>query len=104
MTICCLCGRATHCMFRMYLVPPDSSLTNSQIQNSLDSSPVEVLPNNPDWRNVCVFCRERVVSVAEFYAFLRNIKSGIVKTTIVEMYRKILNHRIRINVARIMSS
>ena len=57
-----------------------------------------------EWKSVCTYCRERVVSVADFYTFLRNVKNGIMKAPIVDMYNKCMNLRVKMAVARLLSS
>lgn len=88
---CSLCIRDWPCKYRMYL---ESSLT---VTTSNTATPPK------QWKYLCNYCRNRIVSVADFYTFIRNVKMGIFKTPITSMYKECLRLRIRMNVSRLIS-
>eukprot|EP01114_Cavostelium_apophysatum_P015845 TRINITY_DN4401_c0_g1_i1.p1 TRINITY_DN4401_c0_g1~~TRINITY_DN4401_c0_g1_i1.p1 ORF type:complete len:507 (-),score=114.76 TRINITY_DN4401_c0_g1_i1:38-1558(-) len=85
--VCCLCLRDCPCKFRMYL----------ESASGTSAAPKQ-------WKFLCNYCRSRVVTVADFYTFVRNVRLGIYKTPITNMYKECLRLRIRMNVARVVSA
>jgi len=85
---CSLCNQERIFGFRMSI----------HLQTQLSKSAKE------DWREMCSFCRNRIVAVADLYTFVRNLRAGIYKGTIIDMYKMLMRLRIRINIARISSS
>jgi len=61
-------------------------------------------PSPYDGRTICQRCRDRIVTVGDFYTFLRNIQSGIVKWSLEEMFYECLKLRMRMNLSRVVSS
>ncbi|KAK9729388.1 hypothetical protein K7432_000271 [Basidiobolus ranarum] len=51
----------------------------------------------------CSFCRERLISVCDFYSFLRMIHSGILKSSHEKLYNDCLRIRLKMFLARVGS-
>jgi len=81
---CMLCGYEQNLKFRYSIQSPEK--TDKAVK----------------WKMICQFCRDKIVSVADFYCFVRNIRAGIMKANIVDMYRECIKLRLRMNIARIM--
>jgi len=54
-----------------------------------------------DWKMVGDLCRERIVRACDFYSYLRNIRKGLVKKTLVGMYKEYCRLRLLMHFARI---
>jgi len=54
-----------------------------------------------DWKMVGDLCRERIVRACDFYSYLRNIRKGLVKKTLMGMYKEYSRLRLLMHFARI---
>ncbi|KAJ3003913.1 rab guanine nucleotide exchange factor S2 [Thoreauomyces humboldtii] len=86
--------------------PADTSPHSHQPQ-LLSTSPPAPTPSTEQmtWHPVCRFCRDRVLSVLEFFAFLAHIRDGVKQgATLLGMFRQALWLRRRMAVCRIGSA
>jgi Rab-3A-interacting protein len=59
------------------------------------------LPDSPSWYYMTPHCRDRIVSVCEFYTFIGYIKKGIIKKEVAELYWQVARHRAVMGLARL---
>ncbi|CAG8535442.1 10762_t:CDS:2 [Acaulospora morrowiae] len=96
---CGLCGHLRSCEYRMRLsgtdvaVPPTATMTPSS-RFSVTGSPA--------WIPLDRFCRDRVVAVCDFYAYLSHLRQGLlVNSPVWGIYKQCLKHRRRMSLARV---
>ncbi len=95
--VCCeMCGKERSPKFRTTIEKeteskPKFSLTKKQS------------PSGKEWRNICQFCRDRLVSCADLFTFLRNVKMGYRKGHPSDLLRELLKLRLRVNFSRLVS-
>jgi len=54
-----------------------------------------------EWKVLGDLCRERIVRTCDFYTYLRNIRQGLVKKTLPQIYKEYLRLRLMMNFARV---
>jgi hypothetical protein len=54
-----------------------------------------------DFKNMGDQCRERIVRTCDFYMYLRNLRQGLVKKTLPNIYKEFLRLRLMMNFARL---
>ncbi|CAG8632609.1 13827_t:CDS:1 [Cetraspora pellucida] len=98
---CGLCGHLRSCDFLMRIsdsdipVPPTTTMTTSSRFS---------FTGNPGWIPLDRFCRDRVVAVCDFYAFLSHLRQGLFSNSPVwGMYKQCLKYRRKMCMARVGS-
>jgi hypothetical protein len=84
---CYVCSIQRDCEYQIRLGPPEKQTTK------------------PDWTMLCRFCRDKLISVMDYFAFLAYLAHGHGKsdTTILGMFRQTMWFRRRIHLARVGS-
>lgn len=59
------------------------------------------LGSSQECKNMGDLCRERIIRTCDFYSFLRNLKQGLVKKTLPNIFKEYLRLRLMMNFARI---
>jgi hypothetical protein len=77
MEMCTGCGVESMCKWRLRLGP------------------------STEWKAIGDMCRERVIRTCDFYTYLRNLRQGLVKKTLPNIYKEYLRLRLMMNFARI---
>ncbi|CAG8687796.1 3158_t:CDS:2 [Dentiscutata erythropus] len=96
---CGLCGHTRSCDFRMRISDSDVAVPPSTTSSSLFS-----VTGNPGWIPIDRFCRDRVVAVCDFYAFLSHLRQGLFSNSPVwGMYKQCLKYRRKMCMARVGS-
>ncbi|CAG8518109.1 1244_t:CDS:2 [Scutellospora calospora] len=96
---CGLCGNFRSCDFRMKIsdsdaIVPPSTTTTSSYRFSISG--------NPEWIPLDRFCRDRVVAVCDFYAFISHLRQGLFSNSPVwGMYKQCLKYRRKMSMARV---
>ncbi|RHZ86202.1 hypothetical protein Glove_53g28 [Diversispora epigaea] len=98
---CGLCGHLRSCEYRMRLSGPDAAVPPTTI---MTPSSRFSIGGNPGWIPLDRFCRDRVVSVCDFYAYLSHLRQGLlVNSPVWAMYKQCLKNRRKMNLARVGS-
>ncbi|KAI8908257.1 hypothetical protein DFJ77DRAFT_474390 [Powellomyces hirtus] len=101
---CLTCTLVRDCDYKIRF-PPLPKARASASQNNL--SPTAPTAGGPEvaWHPLCRFCRDRVLAVLEFFAFLAHIRDGVKQgATLLGMFRQALWLRRRMAVCRIGST
>ncbi|KAF0354911.1 guanyl-nucleotide exchange factor sec2 [Gigaspora margarita] len=97
---CGLCGHLRSCDFHMKISDSDITVPPSTTTSSSRFS----FTGNPGWIPLDRFCRDRVVAVCDFYAFLSHLRQGLFSNSPVwGMYKQCLKYRRKMCMARIGS-
>ncbi|CAG8814873.1 12419_t:CDS:2, partial [Gigaspora margarita] len=97
---CGLCGHLRNCDFHMKISDSDITVPPSTTTSSSRFS----FTGNPGWIPLDRFCRDRVVAVCDFYAFLSHLRQGLFSNSPVwGMYKQCLKYRRKMCMARIGS-
>ncbi|KAJ3182434.1 rab guanine nucleotide exchange factor S2 [Geranomyces variabilis] len=101
---CLTCTLTRDCEYKIRFPPTLKPSTGSS--NNLSMSPTAAF-TGPElaWHPLCRFCRDRVLAVLEFYAFLAHIRDGVKQgATLLGMFRQALWLRRRMAICRIGST
>ncbi|ORX91437.1 hypothetical protein K493DRAFT_355581 [Basidiobolus meristosporus CBS 931.73] len=79
------------------------SLCNQALNDSQASYTYRLEDDDAEAKALCCFCRERLVSVCDFYSFLRMIHSGLLKSSHEKLYNDCLRLRLKMFLARVGS-
>ena len=75
--VCAMCGVETTCQWRVRM------------------------GSSRDYKNMGDMCRERIVRTCDFYMYLRNLRQGLVKKTLPNIYKEFLRLRLMMHFARL---
>lgn len=90
-TKCTCCGHLRICEFRMRLHSPAQ-------QQQQQAKPVPWLP-------IDRFCRDRIVAVCDFYAFMTHLRQGLMQnSSVLQMFKQCLHFRRRMGLAKVGST
>ncbi|CAG8497994.1 298_t:CDS:2 [Ambispora gerdemannii] len=99
---CGLCGCSRSCEYRMRISGPDAAVPPTA--TTLNSSARLSVTEKPGWIPLDRFCRDRVVAVCDFYAYLSHLRQGLLANSPVwGMYKQCLKHRRKMGMARVGS-
>ncbi|CAG8440386.1 5073_t:CDS:2 [Ambispora leptoticha] len=99
---CGLCGCLRSCEYRMRISGPDAAVPPTA--TTLASSARLSVTEKPGWIPLDRFCRDRVVAVCDFYAYLSHLRQGLLANSPVwGMYKQCLKYRRKMGMARVGS-
>ncbi|TPX61132.1 hypothetical protein SpCBS45565_g07332 [Spizellomyces sp. 'palustris'] len=105
-TKCYACTLIRDCDYKIRFVAPAPSTSSTTI-GSVSSSSATQTSLSPDaaWQPLCRFCRDRILAVLDFFAFLSHLRVGVKHgATILAMFRQVLWLRRRMAGSRIGST
>ncbi|CAG8471994.1 6699_t:CDS:2 [Paraglomus brasilianum] len=103
---CGLCGQLRSCEFRMRLSGPDAAVppTTTALASSSNVSARFSISGRPTWMPLDRFCRDKMVAVCDFYAYISHLRQGLLANSpIWGMYKHCLKIRRKIGLARVGS-
>ncbi|CAG8452477.1 7396_t:CDS:2 [Diversispora eburnea] len=96
---CGLCGHLRSCEYRMRLSGPDAAVPPTTI---MTPSSRFSIGGSPGWIPLDRFCRDRVVAVCDFYAYLSHLRQGLlINSPVWAMYKQCLKNRRKMSLARV---
>ncbi|KAI9095914.1 hypothetical protein DFS34DRAFT_581979 [Phlyctochytrium arcticum] len=91
---CHSCALHRDCDYRVRFGPPRSAASDMQRGTAADDT----------WQPICRFCKDRLLSVGDFFSFLSRLREGVKQgASILSMFRQALLLRRRMSASRIGS-